>query len=179
MRPYEENILLIHGSVAQKNSASACLTEQLVKTPRKENGMKDLNPSIIGQITELKCQLFLVEQGFNVLIPMGNHQKYDLVIERNGKFTRIQIKHASVQDEGKSFLIKTQYDVRDITKSQRIRHEFYTSDDCDYIMTEFNNQFYIFPVFGTAKTKLWLTDVRLKTQRKAQDYLAEKTLQEL
>ena len=69
---------VLYGPVAQKSSANACLKEQLVKTPRKENGMKDLNPSIIGQITELKCQLFLVEQGFNVLIPMGNHQKYDL-----------------------------------------------------------------------------------------------------
>lgn len=140
---------------------------------------RDLNPSIIGQITELKCQLFLVEQGFNVLIPMGNHQKYDLVIERNGKFTRIQVKHASAQDEGKSFLVKTRYDVRDSSKSQRVRHETYTLEDCDYIMTEFENKFYIFPVFGTSETKLWLTDVKLKTQRKAKNYLAEKTLQEL
>ena len=110
---------------------------------------------------------------------MGNHQKYDLVIERNGKFTRIQVKHASSQNDGKSFLVKTRYDVRDISKSQRVRHETYSLEDCDYIMTEFENQFYIFPVFGTSETKLWLTDVRLKTQRKAEDYLAEKTLQEL
>ena len=140
---------------------------------------RNLNPSIIGQITELKRQLFLVEQGFNVLIPMGNHQKYDLVIERNGKFTRIQVKHASPQDGGKSFLVKTRYNVRDASKSQRVRNKTYTLNDCDCIMTEFENQFYIFPVFGTSETKLWLTDVRLKTQHKAQDYLAEKTLQEL
>lgn len=140
---------------------------------------RELNPSIIGQITELKCQLFLVEQGLNILIPMGNHQKYDLVIEKNGKFTRIQIKHASVQDEGKSFIVKTRYDVRDITKNQRVRHEVYTSEDCDYFMTEFENKFYIFPVFGTTETKLWLTDVKLRTQKKAEDFLAEKTLQEL
>lgn len=140
---------------------------------------QNLNPSIVGQITELKCQLFLVEQGFNVLIPMGNHQKYDLVIEHNGKFTRIQVKHASSHDDGKSFIVKTRYDVRDISKSQRVRHESYTSADCDYIMTEFENHFYIFPVFGTSETKLWLTDIQLRTQRKAEDYLAEKTLQVL
>ena len=169
----------LYGLIVEKSKTPACLKEQLVKTPRKENSMRNLNPSIIGQITELKCQLFLVEQGFNVLIPMGNHQKYDLVIERNGKFTRIQVKHASAQDDGKSFLVKTRYDVRDVSKSQRVRHETYTLENCDYIMTEFENKFYIFPVFGTAETKLWLTDVRLKTQRKAQDYLAEKTLQEL
>ena len=110
---------------------------------------------------------------------MGNHQKYDLVIEQNGKFTKIQVKHASAQDGGKSFLIKTRYEIRDVSKSQRVRQEIYTSNDCDYFMTEFNNQFYIIPVLGTSSTKLWLTDVKLKTQKKAEDYLAEKTLQKL
>ena len=168
------------GYVVQLVRMPACLEKQLVKFSEEGDFMeRELNPSIIGQITELKCQLFLVEQGFNVLIPMGNHQKYDLVIEHNGKFTRIQVKHASEQDEGKSFLVKTRYDVRDVSKNQRVRHESYTLGDCDYIMTEFRNQFYIFPVFGTTETKLWLTDVKLKTQRKAEDYLAEKTLQEL
>ena len=73
--------------------------------------MAEFNPSIIGLATELKCQLYLIEQGFNVLIPMGNHQKYDIVVEKNGKFTRIQVKHATEKDEGKSFLVKTRYDV--------------------------------------------------------------------
>ena len=44
-------------------------------------------------------------------------------------------------------------------------------------MTEFQNQFYLFPVFNTTETKLWLSEVRLKTQKKAEDYLAEKVLQ--
>ena len=141
--------------------------------------MSKVNPSIIGLTTELKCQLYLIEQGFNVLIPMGNHQKYDIVVERNGKFTRIQVKHATEKDDGKSFIVKTRYDVRDTTKNQRVRHEIYTSEDCDYFMTEFQNKFYLFPVFGTTETKLWLIDIRLKTQKRAQDYLAETVLQEL
>ena len=71
----------LYGHEGKQADPPACLEEQLVKAPRKENDVsRDLNPSIIGQITELKCQLFLVEQGFNVLTPMGNHQKYDLVI---------------------------------------------------------------------------------------------------
>lgn len=141
--------------------------------------MAELNPSIIGLTTELKCQLYLIEQGFNVLIPMGNHQKYDIVVEKNGKFTRIQVKHATEKDEGRSFSVRTQYDVRDISKSQRVRHETYTKENCDYFMTEFNGTFYIFPVFGTLETKLWLSKTTLKTQKKAEDYLAEKVLQEL
>lgn len=138
-----------------------------------------LNPSIIGLTTELKCQLFLVEQGLNVLMPVGNYQKYDIVVEKDGKFIRIQVKHASPQDNGKSFIVKTRYDVRDTSKTQRVRHQTYTSEDCDYFMTEYDGIFYMFPVFGTAETKLWLTDVRLKTQKQAQNYLANKVLQEI
>lgn len=141
--------------------------------------MVENNPSIIGLTTEIKCQLYLIEQGFNVLIPMGNHQKYDIVVEKDGKFTRIQVKHAAEKDEGKSFIVTTRYDVRDTTKTQRVRHEKYTSNDCDFFMTEFHNKFYMFPVFGTTETKLWLTDVLYKTQKQAKDYLAENVLQEL
>lgn len=141
--------------------------------------MKEQNPSITGLTTELKCQLFLVEQGFNVLIPVGNYQKYDIVVEKNGKFTRIQVKHSTEHDEGKSFTVKTRYDVRDTSKNQRVRHETYTSKDCDYFMTEFQGQFYLFPVFGTTETKLWLSETRLKTQKSAQDYLAKNVLQNL
>lgn len=141
--------------------------------------MSELNPSIIGLATELKCQLYLIEQGFNILIPMGNHQKYDIVVEKNGKFTRIQVKHATEKDDGRSFVVKTRYDVRDISKSQRVRKESYTKEDCDYFMTEFNNVFYIFPVFGTTETKFWLSKTISKTQKKAEDYIAEKVLQEL
>lgn len=141
--------------------------------------MENLNPSIIGLTTELRCQLYLIEQGFNVLIPMGNHQKYDMVIEKNGKFTRVQVKHATEKDDGKSFIVKTRYDVRDTSKTQRVKHQVYTENDCDYFMTEFNGQFYMFPVFGTTETKLWLSEVRLKTQKQAKDYLANFVLQEL
>ena len=140
---------------------------------------REMNPSQIGLITEMKCQLFLVELGYNVLIPVGNHQKYDLVIESNGKFTKIQVKHASIQDEGRSFLVKTRYDVRDISKSQRVRHERYSENDCDYFMTEYNGIFYIFPVFGTMETKFWLEKPKLSTQKFAKDFVAEKVLLDL
>lgn len=110
---------------------------------------------------------------------MGNYQKYDIVVEKNGKFTRIQVKHSTEHDEGKSFTVKTRYDVRDTSKNQRVRHETYTSKDCDYFMTEFQGQFYLFPVFGTTETKLWLSETRLKTQKSAQDYLAKNVLQNL
>lgn len=140
---------------------------------------RECNPSITGQITELKCQLFLIEKGFNVLVPLGNHQKYDLVIESKGKFIKIQIKHATEQDEGRSFSVKTYYNIRDTSKNQRVKEVKYTSEDCDYFMTEFNNQYYLFPIFGTKSSKFWLTETKTKAQHNAQDFLAEKILMQL
>ena len=134
--------------------------------------MINLNPSQIGLITEYQCQLFLIEHGFNVLVPIGNYQKYDLVIEKDNKFYRIQIKHST--EKGNSFLVRTRYDVRD---NGRVRKETYKSEDVDYFMTEFNGVFYMFPVFGTSETKFWLTPPKnSSTSKLAKDFLAENVL---
>lgn len=134
--------------------------------------MKELNPSQIGLITEYKCQLYLIEHGFNVLVPIGNYQKYDLVIEKDNKFYRIQIKHSTEKEN--SFLVKTRYDVRD---NGRVKKQTYTNEDCDYFMTEFQGIYYIFPVFGTAETKFWLKPPKnSSTSKLAKDYLAENVL---
>mgnify|MGYP005605508491 FL=1 len=134
-----------------------------------------LNPSQIGDITELKCQAFLIEQGWNVLIPIGNHQKYDLVIEKNGKFYKIQVKHAMPVEET-GFLVRTKYEVRDKGKTKKTT---YSVEDVDYFMTEFKNKFYIFPVFGTVETKFWTVATKLSTQRQAKDFKAEDILSTL
>ena len=134
--------------------------------------MINLNPSQIGLITEYQCQLFLIEHGFNVLVPIGNYQKYDLVIEKDNKFYRIQIKHSTEKEN--SFLVRTRYDVRD---NGRVRKETYKSEDVDYFMTEFNGVFYMFPVFGTSETKFWLTPPKNSSNSKlAKDFLAENVL---
>lgn len=114
----------------------------------------------------------MIEQGWNVLVPIGNHQKYDLVIEKNNKFYRIQVKHAmAVDDIG--FLVRTKYEVRE---NGKVKKKTYTVEDVDYFMTEFKNKFYMFPVFGTVETKFWTVGTRLSTQRQAKDFKAEDIL---
>ena len=123
----------------------------------------------------MKCQIFLIENGWNVLIPIGNHQKYDLVIEKNNKFYRIQVKHAMpVEDTG--FLVRTKCEIRENGKVKKIA---YSADDIDYFMTEFNNKFYIFPVFGTVETRFWTVATKLSTQKQAKDFKAEDILTKL
>lgn len=132
----------------------------------------ELNPSQIGYITELKCKTFLLEQGLTVLIPQGNYQKYDLVLERDGKFHRIQCKHASKEED--SFMVRTNYNIRSSNLKQ-----VYTIDDCDCFMTEFEGEFYIFPVFGTVEAKFWMIDKNHKNSKMAKDFLAKDYLKAL
>lgn len=134
----------------------------------------ELNPSQIGDITELKCQVFLIEHGWNVLIPVGNHQKYDLVIEKNGKFYKIQVKHAMPEETG--FLVRTKYEIR---IEGKVKKQTYSVKDVDYFMTECHNKFYMFPVFGTTETRFWTVPVKLSTQKQAKDFKAEDILEKL
>ena len=133
-----------------------------------------LTPSQIGQITELKCQTYLIEHGFNVLLPIGNYLRYDLVIEKDSKFYRIQCKHATELETG--FRVRTRYDKRN---NGKVIKETYSTEDIDYFMTEHKGKFYLFPPFGTNETTFWTVATRLSTQKKAKDFLAEDILSQL
>ena len=134
----------------------------------------ELNPSQLGQVTELKCQSYLIENGFNVLLPLGNYLKYDLVIEKNGNFYRVQCKHATELETG--FRVRTRYDKRD---NGRVVKETYSKEDIDFFMTEHKGKFYMFPPFGTNETTFWTVPTRLSTQKVAKDFLAEDILSQL
>lgn len=47
-----------------------------------------------GDIAEYRVVAELLKLGLNVLMPCGDRLPYDLVIERNGKFSRLQVKWA-------------------------------------------------------------------------------------
>ena len=45
-----------------------------------------------GAITELKCQMFLIENDFIISKPILDNARYDLILDYNNKIYRIQIK---------------------------------------------------------------------------------------
>ena len=51
-----------------------------------------------GDIAEAFITYLLKQRGFNVLIPWGEDNRYDLVTEKNGVFKRIQVKYATPKD---------------------------------------------------------------------------------
>lgn len=54
-----------------------------------------MNSNETGQLSELKVTTRLVELGYKVLQPIGERSfRYDLAIDENGKFNRVQVKTA-------------------------------------------------------------------------------------
>src|SRR5690349_7101418 len=56
------------------------------------------NTKTIGEITEAIIQARLLQMGCVVLLPHGDNQRYDIVIEKNGIFYRIQCKTGKLYD---------------------------------------------------------------------------------
>jgi hypothetical protein len=50
------------------------------------------NPKAVGERSEGIVLAELLKHGKVVLLPFGNNQRYDLVVDDNGRFVRIQVK---------------------------------------------------------------------------------------
>jgi len=48
-----------------------------------------------GDIAELAVAMKLFKEGWNVLFPFGENNRYDLVGEKDGKFIKVQVKYVS------------------------------------------------------------------------------------
>ena len=48
-----------------------------------------------GAIGELAVAAKLLKEGWNVLFPFGENNRYDLVGEKDGKFLKVQVKYVS------------------------------------------------------------------------------------
>lgn len=57
-----------------------------------------MNPKAIGEISEGFVLAHLLKLGKVVLIPFGNNQRYDFVIDDNGTFVRAQVKTGRLVD---------------------------------------------------------------------------------
>lgn len=49
----------------------------------------------VGNIGEAKAIAWFVEHGISVSIPFGDNERYDLVIDYNGKLEKVQVKTSS------------------------------------------------------------------------------------
>lgn len=111
----------------------------------------------IGNLTELQSITRFVELGISVSIPYGDSEKYDYIIDVNGRLYRIQCKHANVHcnenGDAEYFTIKTCWQ-SGYTKNNQSRRHTYSKEDCDFIVTYYNgkNYFIMLDECSTLKT---------------------------
>lgn len=72
--------------------------------------IKGMNSKIIGDISEASVIAALLKSGLNVLMPFGDRNRYDIVIEHDGKFERVQIKTG--RQRGRVIVYNTQSSTR-------------------------------------------------------------------
>jgi hypothetical protein len=105
---------------------------------------------IKGLTTELQCQLFFTQLGYNVSVPLGEDCRYDMIVDFDGVLCRIQVKtcHINSTNTGIEFATRsTQVNATcNITKT-------YSKEEIDYFATFWNNQCYLVKVEECSTTK--------------------------
>lgn len=79
-----------------------------------------------GLASEAKAISYLVDRGFTVLEPFGDNERYDIVIEDDGEFERIQVKTGKLKDSYIDFKLSSNR-----SHASGVTHKPYTSDEVD------------------------------------------------
>lgn len=71
---------------------------------RKQPGF---DPKGIGEKSSAQILALFLEHDKRVLIPFGDNQRYDLVVDDDGDFVRVQCKTAALMKNGNGFVFPT------------------------------------------------------------------------
>ena len=110
-----------------------------------------LNSKQKGNITEVECMLAFLKLGYNVLMPYGDCERYDFVVDIEGKLLKIQVKTSSDSHIDEGYIIFKCAN-KTTKEGQFVRHP-YTKEQIDYFMTFYNGQCYLIPVEETSTEK--------------------------
>lgn len=131
-----------------------------------------MNPKAIGEISEGMVLAHLVGSGAVVLMPFGNNQRYDFVVDRGaGVFERIQVKTGRIRDGCVRFKTSS---VNGFTGA---RTTYTEGADTFYVYCPDNRQVYRVPVSDCGASNMSLRVLPAKggpttTLRWASDYAA-------
>jgi hypothetical protein len=109
------------------------------------------NTKAIGEISEMMVTAALIKDGHIVLKPYGDNQRYDLVIDVEGQFKRIQVKTAQKTGSGFAFSTASTYAHRGHKRSCYIGVA-----DLFGVYYPVNDTCYIIPVEGCPATLMSL-----------------------
>lgn len=130
------------------------------------------NPKGIGQKSEAQILALFLKNNMKVLLPFGDNERYDLVVEEKGDFIRVQCKTGRFTDAN-TFLFKPCSTNWNTKKSKT-----YTGDiDIFAVYVRELDSVYVFSIKGipnTSSCQIRLTKTksgRIKGVRLAENYL--------
>lgn len=134
-----------------------------------------------GLITELQCQTFFTQLGYNVSIPLGEDCRYDMIVDVKGKLIRVQVKtcHLNNNETGINFATRSTQGGNTVHNTQSKKY----INEIDYFATFWNNQCYLIKIDDCQSAERTLSFEQKKVNQAdvyfIENYEAEKTLQRL
>ena len=131
--------------------------------------MKD-NPKAIGEQSEAMILARFLSKGEIVSIPFGNNQRYDLLLDRNGSFVRVQCKTGRIRKNTVKFNCCS-------TSGGKSKKNYKGQADLFAVYCPDNNSVYLVPVLDAPSVTCMLrintpkNKGKQKTIRYAEDYL--------
>lgn len=101
------------------------------------------NSQIKGAITQQKCFLKCIEQGWIVSKPLFDNARYDFIADTGKKLLRIQIKTSTWKDDSHTAFIFNGYSQHSTGNGNKRMK--YTNKEIDFFMTEKEDIFYLYP----------------------------------
>lgn len=137
------------------------------------------NTQIKGAITEQKCFLKCIQQGWIVSKPLFDNARYDFIVDTGNQLLKIQVKTSTWNEDKSAFSFNgySQHSIGNGNKRMK-----YTNKEIDYFMTEKEDVFYLYPAEKegfTQKTLRINSKQNQKTICWAKDYIFEEVAKSL
>lgn len=107
--------------------------------------MDNFDTKLKGDIAEQAAILYCLKKSWNVLKPIGDRLPYDLVLEINNIFIKIQVKSAWFEERSGNYVVDTR---RTKTNRKVMLRDKYKDNDFDFAFAYIQTLdiFYVFPV---------------------------------
>lgn len=132
-----------------------------------------------GLVTELQCQTYFTSLGYNVLVPLGEDCRYDMIVDFNGILQRIQVKTCHLKENNSGIEFSTR-SVRSNTQGNT--QKTYSKEEIDYFATYYNNKCYLVKVEDCSRSKTLSFENKKTNQYPVnfiEDYEAEKQIKKI
>lgn len=125
-----------------------------------------MNTKHQGDIAEQAAVLAGLKRGWAVLRPVGDNLPYDLVLEKEGRFIKVQVKCAWLDRPSKNFVVDNR---RTKTNRRTMIRERYRVKDFDFALVYLPGKdlFYVYPsaVFTSFGSEIHMVEHKKRQRR--------------